>query len=547
MATVASRWHHVRMHIYTWPPAWSRTEGKSVPDSKLLFYRSAAVVWTVTVFVVDTFTAFESAVAVLYVLTLLLASVTLTRRGIVALGLICGILTFVSFLVAHGQAATSSEVTRAGIAIAVAAITTGLLVRDKNGQELLLAANGELKRSEWRYRSILEQSRFSVFEQDFSKVLDLLKELRQQGVVNIASHIQTHPELHRLVCDSIRTVDANKATAELLGGSHKEDILGPISPFVFPNESSVASVLQAIWNGRPHFEGQTRIKGVDGNELVCIIALVFPTDAAGWQRVVGMLADVTERERTQKMLLEARAELARASRVAAVGALSASIAHELNQPLGAVVMNAQTCIRWLRKQPPDIEAASAAAERAVRAGVRASTMVQETRDLLTKRGALDEVVDLGALVIVVISLLEREIDEYGARLRTHVVAGAAPFIVADSTSMQQVLVNLITNALHATSASTTTQRDIDIIIDRPDATHVRLAVADNGPGIPAEVLPRIFDSFFTTKTGGMGMGLAISRLAIEACGGELIARNREEGGAMFECLFPVSQQLEATK
>lgn len=519
----------------------------SVPDSKHLFYRSTAAVWTVTVFVVDTFTAFESAVAVLYVLTLLLASVTLNRRGVVALGLICSTLTLMSFLVAHGQAATSSEVTRAGIAIAVVAITTGLLRRDKNGQELLLAANGELKRSEWRYRSILEQSRFPVFEHDFSKVWDLLKDLRQQDVGNIADHIREHPELHRLACDSIRMVDANKATVELLGGSHKEDILGSTSPFVFLNETSVAGVLQAIWNGRPHFEGQTRVKGIDGEERICIIALVFPTDAAGWERVVGMLADVTERERAQKMLLEARVELARASRVAAVGALSASIAHELNQPLGAVVMNSQACIRWLSKQPPDIEGASAAAERAVRAGVRASTIVQETRDLLTKRGAPDEVVDLSALVMDVISLLEREIDEYGARVRTHVAGGAAPPIVVDSTSMQQLLVNLITNALHATSAPKTTQRDIDIFIDRPDATHVRLAVADNGPGIPAEVLPRIFDSFFTTKEGGMGMGLAISRLAIEACGGKLIARNREEGGAMFECLLPISQQLEATR
>lgn len=519
----------------------------SVPDRKLLFYRSAAVLWTVTVFVVDTFTAFESAVAVLYVLTLLLASVTLSRTGIVALGLICVVLTCVSFLVAHGQAATSAEVTRAGIAIAVAAITTGLLIRDRNGREQLVAANGELKRSEWRYRSILEQSRFSVFEQDFSEVLDLLKELRQQGVTNIAGHLQKHPELHRLACDAIRTVDANKATVELLGGGNKGDILGPISPFVFPNDSSVASVLQAIWNGGPYFEGQTRIKGVDGNERVCIIALVFPSDAAGWRRVVGMLADVTERERTQKLLLEAQAELARASRVAAVGALSASIAHELSQPLSAVVMNAQTCIRWLRKQPPDIKAASAAADRAVRAGTRASTMVQETRDLLTKRGVPHEIIDLSALVTDAISLLEREIEECGARLRTHVVAGAATPILADATSMQQVLVNLITNALHATSVSTTTRRDIDIIIDRPDATHVRLAVADSGPGIPAEVLPRIFESFFTTKTGGMGMGLAISRLAIEACGGELTARNREEGGAMFECLLPVPQQLEATK
>jgi signal transduction histidine kinase len=518
----------------------------SVSESKFLFYRSAAVVWTVAVFIVDTCTTFESAVAVLYVLTLLLASVTLTKRGLFALGLACGVLTLVSFVAVHGNTVTPSQVARAGIAIAAVAITTALLLRDKSVQQLLLEANRELKRSEWRYRSILEQSRFCVFEQDYSAVWRLLESLREQGVVNIAAYIQEHPDFDRLVCESIRTVEANTATVELLGGSQKEDVLGPITPFVPPNQASVVGVLQAIWNGQPYYEGQTRLRGVDGRERICIIALVFPTAMANWERVVGMLADVTERERTQQMLMVAQAELARASRIAAVGALSASIAHELNQPLGAIVMSAQTCIRWLRKQPPDIEAASAAAERAVRAGIRASTIVQETRDLLIKRRARDEVIDLSALVMEVINLLEREINEHGARVRTHIVAGAPP-IVADSLSIQQVLVNLMTNALHATSASATTQRDIEVIVDCPEATHVRLAVVDNGPGIPAEVLPRIFDSFFTTKAGGMGIGLAISRLAIEACGGKLIARNREEGGATFECLLPVSQQLEATR
>jgi signal transduction histidine kinase len=517
----------------------------SVIDTKVLFYRAAAVVWAGAIFAVDTFTAFESAVAVLYVLTLLLASVTLTRRGLLALGLACGVLTLASFVATHGHTATSSQAARAGIAIAVVAITTGLLIRDKHAQELLLEANRELKQSEWRHRWILEQSRFCVFEQDFSRVWKLLEKLREQGVVNIVAYIQQHPEFGQLVCDSIRTVDANKATVELLGGNQKEDVLGPITPFVPSNQASVIGVLQAMWNGQPYFEGETRLRSLDGRELTCIIALVFPTGGASTERTVGMLADVTERERAQKMLIEARAELARASRIAAVGALSASIAHELNQPLGAIVMNAQTCIRWLRKQPPDTEAASAAAERAVRAGIRASTIVQETRDLLTKRRGQDEVVDLSVLVTEVINLLEREINEHGVRVRTHITAGVPP-IVADSMSMQQGLVNLITNALHATRVSGTTQRDIDIIIDRPDANHVRLAVADSGPGIPAEVLPRIFDSFFTTKAGGMGMGLAISRLAIEACGGRLIARNREEGGAIFECLLPVSQQLEAT-
>ncbi|HEY0233742.1 MAG TPA: ATP-binding protein, partial [Afipia sp.] len=444
--------------------------------------------------------------------------------------------------IANGAEPTVSQTIRLCIAIAVIAITTVLSVRDQQIRNRLVTANHDLARSRWRYRSIFERSRISLWEQDYSKAVAILDELKGRGITNLADYSNRNPTFLLMITDAVLTTQVNDAMIEVLGVSSRSQAFARMSAFC-PNASTMIEVLQAIQDGKDHYQGQGTLIGMDGREKFVLVANSFPPDIASAGRVIGTLVDVTHREKAQQALLSARSELARASRVATVGALSASIAHDLNQPLGAMVMNTQTCLRWLQKNPPDIPAAAAAAQRAVEAGMRASGIVRETRNLLEKRQQRDELVDLQQLAFEVVDLLEREIEELGAKVDIDTEPSLPP-VTADRISLQQALVNLLTNALHATADCSPTRRNITILIHKVDNEHIRLIVQDRGSGIPEEDLDKLFDPFFTTKEGGMGMGLAITRMAVEASGGRLIARNHEDGGALFECVLPIARNME---
>lgn len=307
-----------------------------------------------SVFLVDSFTPIQAAVAVLYVVAMLLTASGGSRRTILNAAAAFLALTLLSFALTHGTEATFPAVLRMLVAVAAIAVTAGLLIRDQASRERLVQAHEALTRSERRYRGIFAQAPFSLWEQDYSRVRDRLEALRAQGVTDIASHIRDHPDFPREVAGTILTTDVNAATLELLGGSSAAQVLGPLRPFYVEGESVLPGVLQAMFERRDGFEGVGRIRGVDGRLRKVLIGIGFPSEPDGFDRVVVSLVDVTAREEAQQALLAAQAELARASRAATVGALSASIAHELNQPLGALVMNAQTSLRWLRRDPPDL-------------------------------------------------------------------------------------------------------------------------------------------------------------------------------------------------
>ncbi|MGK9169282.1 sensor histidine kinase [Inquilinus limosus] len=495
------------------------------------------------VFVIDTFTDVMGAIAVLYVLVMLLASDTLSRRGLILLASVCACLTGFSFFATHGLDADASATIRCGISLAAIVITTALLLRDQASKQSLMQANTALARSEKRYRSIFEQARISLWEQDFSEVKALLTALRQQGVQDVAAYAREHPAFARDCARRIRTVDVNHATAELLRLSSPSQALGSIERFVPADDPALLSVLVAVAEGRGRFEGRAKLIAADGQALTVLLGISFPDEADEFGRVVVGMVDVTQREQIQQAQLAAQAELARASRAATVGALSASIAHELNQPLGAVVMNAQTCLRWLGKDPPDVEAAVRAAERTVRDGRRAAEIVQRTRGQLVRAERRDEAIDLRELIDETVLLLETELNAHAAKIVTH-FAPAISAIRADRVALQQVLINLMTNGVHAMAEMPAASRELTVRVEdpaAPDAQEVRVSIRDRGRGIPDDVQARLFEPFFTTKPGGMGMGLAICRSTIETYGGRLTARNHEQGGAVFEFALPAEQ------
>lgn len=248
--------------------------------------------------------------------------------------------------------------------------------------------------------------------------------------------------------------------------------------------------------------------------------------------------DITERETAQKALFDAQAELALASRAATIGALSASLAHELNQPLGAVVVNAQTLQRWLDRDPPDLAAVSRSAERIVRDSQRASDIIQSTRSMLGNRPPAFELVSLPDLVLETRTLLESELLRARAVLDVEVKQGT-PVVRAVRIELQQVLINLITNALHAMAVTPETERRIGVAIEATDAAGAVVRIRDTGPGLSPEVFKNLFKPFCTTKETGLGIGLAICRSMLEARGGTLTASNHPDGGALFDMTIPI--------
>ncbi|MEE7493140.1 MFS transporter [Methylobacterium oryzae] len=401
-------------------------------------------------------------------------------------------------------------------------------------------ALGALARSERRYRALFEQSHVALCEVDLSGAQARLAEARAAGRPGTELRGQEDAALAAACAREIALIDVNDATVRLLGCGSRDAVLGSMSRFLPPGSGLVLPLLQRIDRGGGRFEAQGRLVRADGREVTVILVVALPDDPVAFDRVACAMIDVTERERAKEALLAAQAELARAGRVSTVGAISASIAHEVNQPIGAMVMSAEACLRWLRRETPDLEAAARAAERAVRDGMRASRIVQRTREQLRRDRSQPELVDLQPLLAEVVALLDREILAAGATVRVLIAATEAR-VLADRVEMQQVVVNLVTNGLHAMLAVPETRRELRIALSAPAPGRLRIAVSDSGTGIDPEQLPKLFSPFFTTKRDGMGIGLAICRTIVESHGGTLTGRNNDGPGATFAVELPAAE------
>ncbi|HEV2863711.1 MAG TPA: PAS domain-containing protein [Pyrinomonadaceae bacterium] len=263
-------------------------------------------------------------------------------------------------------------------------------------------------------------------------------------------------------------------------------------------------------------------------------------------RMVGFTSDVTPRKlaeeelrRSEALLAEARSELAHVSRVATLGALTASIAHEVNQPLSGIITNASTCLRMLAADPPNVEGARETARRTIRDGHRASDVIRRLRVLFGKKGAPAELVDLNEATREVIALSQSELRKGRVILRDE-LADDLPPVAGDRVQLQQVILNLLLNASEAMSGVDARPRQLVIKTERDEAERVRLSVRDAGVGFDPQYAERLFDAFYTTKDGGMGIGLSVSRSIIESHHGRLWAAPNDGPGATFSFSIPRS-------
>jgi PAS domain S-box-containing protein len=256
------------------------------------------------------------------------------------------------------------------------------------------------------------------------------------------------------------------------------------------------------------------------------------------QEFLSIAQDVTEQRRAEETLDELRAELAHVSRVSTLGAMTASIAHEVNQPLAGIVTNASTCIRMLDANPPDIDGARETARRTIRDGNRAAEVVTRLRALFLKRGEIADDVDLNEAARDVIALAATELRKSRMELETDLAEGL-PLVAGDRVQLQQVILNLLLNAADAVSSVNDRPRRTTIVTNQDEDGHVRLTVQDTGVGIDPGNLGRLFEAFYTTKEAGMGIGLSVSRTIIEHHGGRIWANANEGPGASVSFSIPV--------
>lgn len=579
----------------------------------LLGYLLVAVV-----FAIDTLTTVGGAIAVLYVLALLLVAPSLGIRRLVTVAELCLVLTLTSFLIAHSDEWPGDAIMRCAIAILAIAAATLLLIRAKKDSQALAKQAALLDLSHeaifvrgpddritywsdgaadlygWPAAEAVGRDADELLATEFSAPRSSLVEdvgangrwegelvrrrrdgdkvvvLARWSISRVAGEAATLLETNtditelRLAHDALRRREAELRTAQRLSqtGSVSCDIAsGDFSwsaetarIFGYPAD---APPTRAMFEARLHpddrMETMTRIDAShtspDVSDLLFRLTMpdgtirhvhmVTEQSVSRLGRVMrtGAVRDETAERDAELALHKAQQELERVSRLATLGELTASIAHEVNQPLAGVVANGEAALRWMRREPPNLVEVDQAVHRMIADGRRASEVVTHIRRL-TGRGAAVEHrdFDLNETIEATIHLLRSELTIHGVRIETDLAAELPP-LHGNRVQIQQVLINLIVNAIQSIEVADGWIR----ITSGSDGTSAVVDVADSGKGISPEVAGRLFEAFVTTKPTGMGMGLSICRTIVEAHGGTILPVQTESRGALFRIKLPLGQ------
>src|SRR2546430_750914 len=285
------------------------------------------------------------------------------------------------------------------------------------------------------------------------------------------------------------------------------------------------------------FEYELRLQMPDQSIKYLHMVAHGTRDQDGRLEYIGAVQDVAAGRWSGQALGRAQSELAQVARVTILSTLTASIAHEVNQPLSGIITNASTCLRMLAADPPDVDGARETARRTIRDGNRASDVIARVRALFTKNELTTESVDLNEATREVIALSLSELQRNQVSLRAELVSDL-PHVTGDRVQLQQVVLNLLRNASDAMSGVDDRPRQLLIRTEREGGDRVRVTVRDAGVGIGPQAMDRLFDAFYTTKSGGMGIGLSVSRSIVEKHHGRLWVAQNDGPGATFVFSIP---------
>ncbi|HTU09967.1 MAG TPA: ATP-binding protein [Allosphingosinicella sp.] len=395
-----------------------------------------------------------------------------------------------------------------------------------------------VRASEQRYRRLLHHLPGALLQVDARAVGAIFYELRSQGVTDLAAHLQGREELVVTARKLVRVTAANHGAAQLFGAADAETLVGPIDYVFAASPDTARRVMIAHFERRRSHGELMKVRTFDGRLIDVQLTVTFPTPPERLDVSLLSFEDVTERLRTEVQLRQLQADYSRAARIATLGELASSIAHEVNQPLSAIAMNAETSLRWLSRDEPNLAKVDALNRRIADSARHASEIVQRIRNMAAKHAPERVPLALNAVVEEALLFVGHDLEARAITLSA-AMAAALPDVPGDRVQLQQVIVNLLLNSVQALAQhGDGGGRLIELRTEAEAGGGVRFVIRDNGPGIAAEDLDRVFDGFFTTKADGMGIGLAVCQSIIAAHGGTIVAANHPDGGALFRFSLP---------
>jgi PAS domain S-box-containing protein len=414
-------------------------------------------------------------------------------------------------------------------------VTAHQKVRELNEtlEQRVAERTSELMRTERRYAGLFDVSNMTFAEMDFTGAQQILDTIKASGVTDLRAYMAGRPDELARALGAVQTTRVNEALARMMGYDSVADLVAnPPAENADDGPEVLLRQLEMYYYGVDHIDGRTVLSGKEGRRIPIYYTVTRLPEGVH----LSSHLDLSDQERIEDMRRAAQAELARANRVATVGAFSASIAHELNQPIASMLMDAQTGRRLVGRDTPDMEALGRILERVERTAQRVAGIVQRTRENIMAGRRAATAIDLCRLATDTRDLLDHDLKRAGVELEI-VCPDTAPLINGDPVELQQVFVNLVNNAADAMRDQASPRRIVLDIVTEEEALRVR--VTDTGPGIPEALIEKLFEPFFTTKSTGIGMGLQICRSAVEAMGGQLTVTNQAAGGACFSFDLPL--------
>ncbi|WP_059412435.1 PAS domain-containing sensor histidine kinase [Cupriavidus basilensis] len=596
-----------------------RAGDPALSDSRILL--GAAALLAVAVFLIDALTPLDIAIAVLYVVVVLLVALTGSRRATLAVAVVCAVLTVIGFLLSKGAHMGGGSLARCVFSLLAIGITSLLAVRnlasnarlreqvqmldmthdaivvydlndiitfwnhgaeevygwtaaqaigqpmhtltqtrfpippERIHEELLRNGrwDGELERVRRDGARVVISSRWALWRDGAGKPVaiiatnnDITERQRAEAALaqseaflaeaqqlsKTGSIAMRLPEGAMTWSDEAYSIfgygrDVQPSAERVIERTHPEDL------------ALVQAAREQARAGVPQIDVAHRLLLPDGTVKHVHLVARRTVAAAGRYEYVGALMDVTDTTLTQQALQRTLSELAHVMRVTTLGELAASIAHEVTQPIAAIVTCGDSALRWLNRPQPEVGEATESIRQMIRDARRSSEIIRQIRSMAQKRDPSYAEMDLNALVDESLALVRRELQDH--HVEAELRLGEPPALICgDRIQLQQVLINLLMNAVQAMD-SVGGRRCLRVATRAADERHVRVEVRDSGKGIAPEDAGRLFNAFFTTKGDGMGMGLSICRSIIEAHGGRIWAESPPEGGALLQVLLPLHE------
>jgi len=394
-----------------------------------------------------------------------------------------------------------------------------------------------LRTSEERYNNLIHHLPFAFLEVDSRAQAEIFDELRRKGMRDIAAYLDTNPEDILRAREIVRITDVNQSAVHLFGARDASELVGPVDPLFAASPETARRVMVNHFEQSRSYSETMKLRTLDGRLLDVSLSVTYPTRPERLDVTLIMLEDITDRLRTEAQLRQLQADYTRAARISMLGELASSIAHEVNQPLAAILTNAETSLRWLSRDEPNLEKVAQLTTRISDSARRAEEIVQRIRGMTTRQVPRPIELDLNEIVDEALLFVRHDIGTRSIDLSVR-LGGDLPNICGDRVQLQQVVVNLLVNSIQAIQQKGAARGAIEISTDQSEGPAVTFSIRDDGPGIAEADIDHLFNSFFTTKEEGMGIGLAICQSIITAHGGSIHAANPPDGGARFWFSLP---------